>query len=66
MLGNSFDPRSLAVGENAMESFRRFLGEVLEASEAAPLPDPDGARGNPFRKYDGLEQYQDTVLNAGT
>jgi hypothetical protein len=48
------------------ESFRRFLGEVLEASEAAPLPDPDGARGNPFRKYDGLEQYQDTVLNAGT
>jgi hypothetical protein len=65
IVGTRFDPRALVPGENAMESFRRFLDEVLKASEAAPLPDPDGARGNPFRKYESLRQYQETVLNAG-
>lgn len=65
LFGTQFDPRTLVAGESAMDAFRRFLDEVLETSEAAGLPDPDGARGNPFRRFSSLAEYQSTVLQVG-
>jgi hypothetical protein len=59
-----FDPRTVVGGEDAMEAFRVLLEQILEASEAVPLPDPDGARGRPFRSFPSLDAYQQKVLGS--
>ena len=61
----TFDPRELVGGSDVMESFRTLLGEVLKISEAVPLPDPDAARGRPFRIFPSLDRYETEVLSAG-
>jgi hypothetical protein len=49
-----------------MTAFRQFLDEMLKISEAVPLPDPDAARGNPFRMFESLEAYEREVLGIAT
>jgi membrane associated rhomboid family serine protease len=59
-----FDPRKIIGGADAMQAFRHFLDRALTASEAVPLPDPDAARGNPFRTFSSIEEYQSEVLGV--
>jgi len=47
-----------------MTAFQRFLDRILTVSEAVPLPDPQAARGQPFRSFGSLEEYQREVLNV--
>jgi membrane associated rhomboid family serine protease len=61
-----FDPKTLSPGAaGPLEALRAFLAELLERSGAAALPDPDGARGAPVRRYADLESYQREVLSVG-
>jgi len=62
--GSAFDPRTLVGGESAIGAFRTFLERLLQDSEAVPLPDPESARGNPFRVFGSLEHYEREVLGA--
>ncbi len=64
LLSNAFDPRSLVAADNAMAAFQKLLDRLLDISEAVPLPDPDAARGRPFRSYPSIEAYQRDVLNV--
>jgi membrane associated rhomboid family serine protease len=62
LTSTDFDPRILAPGAQPEEALRAFLSRLIEQSGAAPLPDPDGARGLPFRAYASLEEYERNVL----
>ena len=64
LLSTDFDPRALAPGPDAAEAFRAFLGRIIELSGAAMLPDPDGARGRPFRTFASLAEYERVVLGV--
>ncbi len=64
LTSDTFDPRKLVGGEDAMTAFQRFLDRILTVSEAVPLPDPQAARGQPFRSFGSLEEYQREVLNV--
>lgn len=64
LLSTGFDPRALAGGDNPHESFRAFLDQILDASGAAPLPDPEAARGRPFKTYGSLDDYHHRVLGV--
>jgi membrane associated rhomboid family serine protease len=61
----SFDPRRLVGGSDVMEAFRSLLEHVLKISEAVPLPDPEAAKGRPFRLFASLDRYESEVLSAG-
>jgi membrane associated rhomboid family serine protease len=64
LLSNAFDPRSLVEADNPMAAFQKLLDLVLQISDAVPLPDPDAARGRPFRSFPSIEAYQREVLNV--
>jgi membrane associated rhomboid family serine protease len=64
ILSTAFDPRGLAEGADAMEAFRTLLHEIIETSGAAPLPDPESARGRPFKSFPSLDHYQREVLGV--
>lgn len=63
LMSNSFDPRKLVGGADALKAFQTMLKYILEVSEAVPLPDPDSARGKPFRSFTTIGAYQLEVLN---
>jgi hypothetical protein len=65
MTSDSFDPRRLVGGEDGMTAFQAFLERLFEASDAVPLPDPDAARGKPFRSFSTTEAYEQEVLGIG-
>ncbi len=64
LMSNSFDPRPLVGVEDPLPAFQKFLVHVLDVSEAVPLPDPDSARGQPFRSFPSIKAYEQDVLNA--
>ena len=64
LLSTDFDPGALAPGGDAQEAFRALLSRIIELSGAAPLPDPDGARGRPIRTFASLEEYERSVLGG--
>ncbi len=66
LLGSAFDPRKVVGGDNALAAFRTFLDQLLHASEAVPLPDPESARGNPFRVFPTLEDYEHEALGGSS
>jgi len=45
--------------------FRAFVGRILEDAAAIALPDPDAARGRPFRVFEDLATYEREVLRVG-
>jgi membrane associated rhomboid family serine protease len=54
-----FDPRRLVSDEtNPMAALRSFLKQILERTQARPLPDPAAARANPVKVFESLEAYQ--------
>jgi len=64
LTSDTFDPRKLVGGENSLAAFQKFLRHLLDVSEAVPLPDPDAARGDPFRPFASLGDYQREVLGV--
>ena len=64
LLSNSFDPRTIVPASSPLESFQKLIDTVLKVSEAVPLPDPESARGRPFRSFPSLEHYETEVLNV--
>ncbi len=64
LVSTAFDPRKLAQGESQMDAFRTLIDQMIDGSGAAPLPDPESARGRPFRSFDSLSEYQREVLGV--
>lgn len=64
LLSSAFDPRTLIQADNAIDAFRRLVDELIKHSDAAPLPDPESARGRPFRSFESLHDYQCQVLGV--
>jgi hypothetical protein len=62
MTSNTFDPRHLVGGEEAMVAFQTLLDRLFEVSDAVPLPDPDAARGKPFQSFSTIAAYEKEVL----
>jgi hypothetical protein len=61
-----FDPRALAAGvTDPTDALRAFVGRILEDAAAIALPDPDAARGRPFRVFEDLASYEREVLRVG-
>jgi membrane associated rhomboid family serine protease len=61
-----FDPRRLVAGvDDSIQAFREFVEVLLTSTGAVPLPDPDSARGQPFRTFDSMESYERDVLGVG-
>jgi len=58
----AFDPSGLAEGPDPMSCFKQLLVEMLEVSDAAPLPDPDAAVGNPFQRVAAISDYEREVI----
>ncbi|NOZ93538.1 MAG: rhomboid family intramembrane serine protease [Acidobacteria bacterium] len=65
LLGTTFDPRTLIPGESPVESLRQFLTHLIGWSGATPLPDPESARGRPFRRFGSITEYEREVLGVG-
>ena len=65
LCSTGFDPRALIAGvENPTEAYRAFVCRILDASNAVALPDPEAARGRPFRVFEDLASYQREVLQV--
>ena len=60
-----FDPRTL-VGDSAspLEATGQLVSNLIRRARALPLPDPDSARGQPFKIYRDLAGYEEQVLGA--
>lgn len=66
MSSNEFDPRSVVQADSQLASLRLMIHRLIEYSEALPLPDAEAARGNPFRIFSSLGEYEAEVLAADT
>ncbi len=51
--------------DSTTDALRALLERALDASGAVPLPDPDAARGRPFRSYPDLATYEREALRVG-
>jgi hypothetical protein len=57
--GDQFDPRRLVAYEkDPLAALRSLLEQILERTQARPLPDPAAARANPVKLFGSLEAYQ--------
>ncbi len=63
--GSTFDPVKLMDAGTPLESMRALLDELLRWSGAVPLPDPESARGKPFRTFASVAVYEAEVLGIG-
>jgi hypothetical protein len=62
---DQFDPAQLIASVGTpTENLQAFLAELQNRSGALPLPDPDAARGRPFRVFKFLRGYQRQVLKV--
>ena len=62
---DQFDPVRLVESPGSpTDNLRAFLQELLERSEALPLPDADAVEGRPFRVFKFLRGYQRRVLKV--
>ncbi len=60
-----FDPRPLLASPgDPTQAFVRLVGRLLEASRAQPLPSVEAATGQPFARFDSLEEYENQVLQV--
>ncbi len=66
MTSDTFDPRLLVGGDDGMQAFQTWLDRLFEISEAVPLPDPNSARGKPFRSFSTIDAYEKEVLGITT
>ena len=65
MRSDRFDPMPLAPDAGSpLDALRSALAQMLDRSNARPLPDRDSATGAPFGSYSDLASYQATVLGT--
>jgi len=63
--GDRFDARAFSGGrESPLDALRAFIGALLHACGAMPLPDEQSANGLPFASFDDLTSYQRDVLSV--
>jgi len=62
MTSDNFDPRQMVGGDDGMTAFQIWLERLFDVSGAVPLPDPDAARGKPFRSFSTIDAYEKEVL----
>jgi len=65
MTSETFDPRQLVSGDDGMAAFQNFLDRLFKISDAVPLPDPEAARGRPFKSFSTVNEYEREVLGIG-
>jgi len=64
IFGDTFDPRTLFSGDDPLTAFRAMAVHILDVSLASPLPDWETARGQPFRTFESLKEYEQKVLGV--
>ena len=64
IFADTFDPRTFFVSDDLLTAFRMLVAHVLDVSLASPLPDWETARGQPFRSFQSLAEYERRVLGA--
>ncbi len=64
IFGDTFDPRAFFPGDDQLTAFRAMAVHVLDVSLASPLPDWETARGQPFRAFQSLADYERKVLGV--
>lgn len=60
--GDRFDPEDLASEITGPQTLRGFLAQLLSRSDALPLPDVDGALGDPLHVFEDEDDYRREVL----
>lgn len=66
---DKFDPRRLIDQRGSpspLDAMRLFIEQLLEKTDATPLPDLQAARGLPFASFSDLESYHRHVLSVET
>ena len=61
---DSFDPRRIVPAASPLESLKGLLDSLLSHTDATPLPNARGARGNPFARFASLDAYEADVLGT--
>ena len=61
---DSFDPRRVVSAETPLDALKLMLDMLISRTGATPLPDPQGARGNPFARFANLSSYEAHVLKG--
>ncbi len=64
IFSNTFDPRTFFASDDGLTSFRAMATHILDVSLASPLPDWETARGQPFRSFESLADYEHQVLGV--
>jgi membrane associated rhomboid family serine protease len=62
VFSDRFDPRAFFSSGDALTAFRSMLAYVLDVSLASPLPDWESARGQPFKSFRSIAEYERSVL----
>ena len=60
-----FVATGLVGGDEGLLAFQKFLDQLFEVSDAVPLPDPEAARGRPFKSFPTIDAYEREVLGIG-
>lgn len=62
VFADTFDPRVFFASDDLLSAFRLMVAHVLDVSLATPLPDRETARGEPFKSFKSLADYERRVL----
>jgi hypothetical protein len=66
MRSGKMDPaKVIPDAPNSAAALRTMIDRILAASQGIPLPDARAVKGNPFRDFPSLKQYERDILQAG-
>ncbi len=61
--GDCFDPRRMMEGDtDPLQAMRAFIVQLVEKTDATPLPDLQSVRGMPFASFSNLLSYHRDIL----
>ncbi len=63
---SDFDAGELIPWGDSQGAVAAFVDSLLISSGAPAMPDPESARGRPFRRFDTVAQYESAVLGVGS
>jgi hypothetical protein len=64
VFADTFDPRAFFASDDLLSAFRLMVAHVLDVSLATPLPDRESVRGEPFKSFKSLVDYERRVLSV--
>jgi hypothetical protein len=65
MQGNLFDPLALSPdAPSPVQALKDVIAQLIDRSGAECLPNAAAVGGNPFRRFDGLAEYEHEVLGV--